>query len=436
MANKITPIQSLKGIHDIVPTQMAAWVFLEQTLARILNQYGYDPIRLPYLEYTELFKRSMGEVTDVVEKEMYSFTDVDGQSVSLRPEGTAGCVRAGIENGLLYHQVQRLWYTGPMFRREKPQKGRYRQFYQLGAEVFGLTGPDIDAEMLLMTWRMWQQLGLDTALSLQINSLGTASERQAYSQQLQQYLRPHQASLDADSKIRLERNPLRILDSKAPEVKAILAQAPQLSDCLGAESRQYFTRLTGYLDELQVPYQINPYLVRGLDYYCHLVFEWVTAATAAQNTVCAGGRYDGLVAQLGGHATPAVGFALGMERILMLLPDAQASTPLAPAVDGYWVLVGEKAEQRGWQLMEQCRDQFPTLRWIRHCGGGSFKSQFQKADKSGATLALVLGEDEVANGTLRIKFLRHPEQAQHTVPQSELIAYLQQQIFLLKWYEL
>lgn len=421
----IETIPSLKGIHAILPDQIPAWLALEQTVGQILHQYGYRQIRLPYLEYTELFRRSIGEVTDVVEKEMYSFMDADDKSVSLRPEGTAGCVRACIEHGLLRQGAQRLWYSGPMFRRERPQRGRYRQFHQIGAEVFGLAGPAVDAEMLKMTWRLWRQLGLAGQVQLQINSLGTHEERQRYSTALVHYLQQHKNSLDEDSQRRLTRNPLRILDSKDAAVQVLLAQAPQLADFLGPESRDYLARLRVYLDDWQVPYLINPYLVRGLDYYCHLVFEWVTASTAAQNTICAGGRYDGLVTQLGGEPTPALGFALGVERVLMLLSAATVMMPAA--LDGYWIWVGEAAERRGWQLLEWCRDEIPQASWIGHCGGGNFKKQFAKADKSGARWAIVLGETEVAEHTVTIKSLRDPAVPQQTIPQAELVAYLRRQ---------
>jgi len=359
---------------------------------------------MPIVEKTELFKRSIGEVTDIVEKEMYTFVDRNGDSLTLRPEGTAGCVRACIQHGLLYNQVQRLWYTGPMFRHERPQKGRYRQFHQVGVEVFGLEGPDIDAELLMLTARLWQRLGLQQ-VTLQLNSLGTTAARAAFRDALVDYLRVHHARLDEDSRRRLGSNPLRILDSKNPEIQALLSDAPVLSAYIDAQSRKHFERLCGLLDAAGINYEINPRLVRGLDYYGRTVFEWVTDQLGAQGTVCAGGRYDALVEYLGGSATPAVGFALGLERIIALLEQRQAAIPdNDPHL--YIVTVGEQAQRYGLLLSEQLREALPALRVMTHCGGGSFKSQFKKADRSGARFALVLGDDEVAKRQAGLKALR------------------------------
>ena len=396
-------IQAIRGMHDILPEQSGLWRFLEDRVRAVLDQYGYAEVRTPILEMTELFRRSIGEVTDIVEKEMYSFQDRNGDSLTLRPEGTAGCVRAGIEHGLFHNQIQRLWYRGPMFRHERPQKGRYRQFYQLGAEAFGLDGPDIDLEIILMTGRFWRALGLN-GLELQINSLGTAGERADYRDRLVAYLSVHRAELDEESQRRLESNPLRILDSKNPEMQAMISAAPSLLEHLGAESRAHFDTLCAGLTAAGVDFQINTRLVRGLDYYARTVFEWVTERLGAQGTVCAGGRYDGLVQQLGGRATPAVGFAMGIERLISLL--AEDGRVSGGAAHAYLVLMGDEAQRQGQLLAEQIRDQLPELRLLAHCGGGSFKSQFKKADRSGAGFALVLGEDELARGVVGIKPLR------------------------------
>ncbi|NBC96217.1 MAG: histidine--tRNA ligase, partial [Deinococcus-Thermus bacterium] len=353
----------------------------------------------PLVEVTELFKRSIGEVTDIVEKEMYSFADRGGDQLSLRPEGTASCVRAAIEHGLL-DQPQRLWYRGPMFRRERPQRGRYRQFHQIGVEVFGLPGPDIDLEVILLTRRLWQALGLGE-LRLEINSLGDSAERAAYREALVAYLDGHREQLDDDSRRRLATNPLRILDSKNPDLAAVLAGAPSLLDALGETSRAHFAAVCEGLDAAGIPYHVNPRLVRGLDYYNRTVFEWISDDLGAQGTVCAGGRYDGLVEQLGGRPTPAIGFAIGVERIIALI---NAGDP--PAADAYLIAVGERAGAAALQLAERLRDQLPGLRLLCHCGGGSFKSQFKRADRSGARVALVLGDDELDRGRIGIKPLR------------------------------
>ena len=416
-------IQSIRGMNDLLPEQSATWQYVEATLARLLASYGYREIRFPILEKTELFVRGVGEVTDIVEKEMYSFDDRNGDSLSLRPEGTAGCVRACTQNGLLHNQTQRLWYTGPMFRHERPQKGRLRQFHQVGVEAFGLTGPDIDAELLLLTARLWRQLNIENALELQINSLGTADERVAYREALVAYLTNFYDDLDEDSQRRLSSNPLRILDSKNPQTQLLLKEAPALDAFLGAESKLHFEQICNLLNSAGISYVINPTLVRGLDYYSQTVFEWVTTDLGAQGTVCAGGRYDSLVEKLGGKPCPAVGFAIGMERLIMLLDELGAvPDSVAQHVDLYLVAVGDVTDQ-AMQLAEQIRSGFPAVRLETHCGGGSFKSQIKKADKSGATVAVILGEDELSSATVQVKFLRE-ERPQETINQVQLIEFL------------
>jgi histidyl-tRNA synthetase len=412
-----TTLQAIRGMNDILPQQSHVWQFAEDSIRSVLESYGYQEIRMPVVEKTELFKRSIGEVTDIVEKEMYTFEDRNGDSLTLRPEGTAGCVRACIQHGLVGNQVQRLWYTGPMFRHERPQKGRYRQFYQVGVEVFGLQGPDIDAELLMLTARLWKRLGL-RAVTLQLNSLGTAAARTSFRQALVDYLSARQQQLDDDSRRRLDSNPLRILDSKNADVQALLADAPLLSDYIDSDSRDHFARLCEQLDAAGISYEINPRLVRGLDYYGRTVFEWVTDQLGAQGTVCAGGRYDALVEYLGGNSTPAVGFALGLERLIALLEHQQVSIP-ASYPHLYIVTVGEQAERHGLLLSEQLREALPSLRVMTHCGGGSFKSQFKKADRSGARFALVLGDEEVAKRQAGIKPLREQIE-QQTVGFAEL----------------
>ena len=384
-----------------------------------MASYSYGEIRFPILEQTELFKRAVGEVTDIVEKEMYSFDDRNGDSLSLRPEGTAGCVRACTENGLLHNQTQRLWYTGPMFRHERPQKGRLRQFHQVGVEAFGLTGPDIDAELLLITARLWKILKIDHAVTLQINSLGTSADRADYRAALVEYLNARRDQLDEDSQRRLETNPMRILDSKNPDTQALLNSAPSLEDFIDQESRDHFQQLCAMLDAANISYEVNPRLVRGLDYYGKTVFEWVTTNLGAQGTVCAGGRYDGLVEQLGGKPCPGVGFAMGVERLVLLLDELGAvPDSVDQAVDLYLLAVGN-VEQQALVLAENLRSDCPNIRLECHCGGGSFKSQIKRADKSGARIALILGEDEVASGTVGVKYLRE-DRPQKTVAQSEL----------------
>lgn len=391
-------------MNDILPGASAAWQYLEDTLRDVVHAYGYHEMRLPLLEKTELFKRSIGEVTDIVEKEMYTFEDRNGDSLTLRPEGTAGCVRACMEHGLLHNQLQRLWYRGPMFRHERPQKGRYRQFHQLGVEAFGMPGPDIDAELIFMTARMWERLGLQGAV-LQVNSLGTPAARSDYRAALVKYLRGHLEELDADSTRRLDSNPLRILDSKNPDMRAVIAAAPRLPDYLDDESRAHFDGLCALLDEAGLAYEINPRLVRGLDYYSKTVFEWVTDRLGAQGTICAGGRFDGLVEFLGGRPVPAVGFAIGLERLLGLLEAGGAELP-ANEPHVYLVLGGPQAERRGMVFADELRSAIPGLRLQANCGGGSFKSQFKRADRSGAAFALVMGDDEAAQQRVNLKPLR------------------------------
>ncbi len=414
-------IQAIRGMHDILPDQTPIWHFLEQQVRTVLGSYGYRELRTPVVEMTDLFKRSIGEVTDIVEKEMYTFEDRNGDSLTLRPECTASCVRAGIENGLFHNQVQRIWYYGPMFRHERPQKGRYRQFYQIGAEAYGLSGPDIDIEMILLTRRFWECLGLKD-LELQINTLGTPDERAVYREKLVAYLTEHKAQLDEDSLRRLETNPLRVLDSKNPAMRELIAAAPSLLDYLGEESKAHFQTLCEGLDAAGVPYVVNTRLVRGLDYYARTVFEWVTDRLGAQGTVCAGGRYDGLVEQLGGKPTPGIGFAMGVERLIVLLEERDKPLELQ-TLDAYLVLVGDTPQKQGVLLADRLRRELPELRLMCHCGGGSFKSQFKKADRSGARFALVLGEDELAQGVIGVKHLRE-EREQEQVALDGLADYL------------
>ena len=391
-------------MRDLLPEQTPLWQWFEGEITRVIGSYGYQEVRLPLLEATELFRRSIGEVTDIVEKEMYTFEDRNGDSLTLRPEGTAGCVRAGIEHGLLHNPVQRLWYQGPMFRHERPQKGRYRQFHQIGVEAFGLAGPDVDIELVLMTRRIWCALGL-SALELQINSLGSADERAVYREALVSYLSRHEDSLDDDSRRRLDTNPLRVLDSKNPALAGIIAAAPSLLDFLGESSRAHFDAVCAGLRAAGVGFVVNPRLVRGLDYYARTVFEWVTTELGAQGTVCAGGRYDGLVEQLGGRPTPAVGFAIGLERVAALLESA-GGRPGLGAPHAYLVALGAAAESEALLLAEELRDRLPWLRLVMHCGGGGPKVQFKRADRSAAAVALILGESEVARGVVGLKPLR------------------------------
>jgi len=415
----VQAIRAIRGMHDILPERTGLWQTLEDRARAVLEGYGYQEIRTPLVETTDLFKRSIGEVTDIVEKEMYSFEDRNGDSLSLRPEGTASCVRAAIEHGLT-SAPRRLWYRGPMFRHERPQKGRYRQFHQIGVEVFGLAGPDVDQEVVLLTRRLWNTLGLGN-LRLEINSLGDGAERATYRRALVSYLEGHLEDLDEDSRRRLRTNPLRVLDTKHPDTQAVIAGAPRIPDYLGAESREHFDRFRAGLDAAGVSYRINPRLVRGLDYYNRTVFEWITDALGAQGTVCAGGRYDTLVARLGGRPTPAVGFALGLERLASLLEAAPPPPDKGP--DAYLIAVGDGPQAKAPVVAETLRDTVPELRLICHCGGGSFKSQFKKADRSGARYALVLGEDELARGVVGVKPLRSGGE-QSEVALDELGAFL------------
>lgn len=411
-------------MNDVLPTDSPLWQYIEGIVTDILSRYGYQEIRFPIVESTELFKRSIGEVTDIVEKEMYTFEDRNGDSLTLRPEGTACCVRACEENGLLYNQTQRLWYIGPMFRHERPQKGRYRQFHQIGVETFGMHGPDIDAETLLLSARILRELGVTPHVQLQINSLGSNDARSNYKQALVSYLDSVKDKLDEDSKRRLETNPLRILDSKDSNTQSLLDNAPVLLDYLDDESRLHFEGLKQLLDAAGIEYMVNPRLVRGLDYYGKTAFEWVTDKLGAQSTVCAGGRYDALVEQLGGKSTPAVGFGIGLERLILLVQAVNVvPEKLDQQADVFLVAVGD-VQSTAMRLAERIRDELPFIRLIVNCGGGNFKSQFKKADKSGADVALILGEDEAKAGKLTIKFLRE-ESEQQTLSFDEAISWLQ-----------
>ena len=413
--------KAIRGMHDILPKQTPLWQYLENQLFGVLSSYGYNEIRMPVLEVTELFKRSVGEVTDIVEKEMYTFADRNNESLTLRPEGTAGCVRAAEENGLLFNQTQRLWYRGPMFRYERPQKGRYRQFHQLGVEAFGMAGPDIDAEMILMSARFWQELGIAEHVSLQLNSIGSKECRLRYNAALVEFLSERKDQLDKDSQERLQKNPLRILDSKSPETQALLDDAPVLSDFLNDESRDHLAKLCAILDANNIRYELNTRLVRGLDYYSKTVFEWVTDALGAQGTVCAGGRYDGLVEQLGGKPTPAVGFALGIERLILLIENISRPTDIDPVIDLYCIAFGVEEKKAQIVLAEKLRRACPELRIVTHCGEGSFKNLLKKADKSGAHFALLMGEDELAGNAVTLKPLRDRSE-QQTFPLDDISA--------------
>ncbi len=404
-------------MNDCLPTQSPLWQKLENAAKNVISAYGYNEMRMPIVEMTHLFSRAIGEVTDVVEKEMYTFDDRNGDSLTLRPEGTAGCVRAGIENGLLYNQEQRVWYMGPMFRHERPQKGRYRQFHQCGVEVFGLNGPDVDAELIMMTARLWRELGIDKHVRLELNSIGSLEARANYREALIAFLEQHMDVLDEDCKRRMHTNPLRVLDSKNPDVQAILGDAPRLSEHLDQESKQHFAGLCELLDAAGIEYTVNERLVRGLDYYNRTVFEWITESLGAQGTVCGGGRYDGLVEQLGGKATPAVGFAMGLERLVLMLETLEL-TEVRRSVDVYVVTAGEGTMMAGMKLAEQLREEVPGVRVMNHFGGGNFKKQFKRADKVGAVVALVLGENEVADNTVVLKDLAGGEQ--HTYNQAEV----------------
>jgi histidyl-tRNA synthetase len=423
---RLAKIQAIRGMNDILPEQTPVWQYLEDTVRRVLQSYSYNEIRMPILEQTELFKRSIGEVTDIVEKEMYTFEDRNGDSLTLRPEGTACCVRAAEQNGLLFNQTQKLWYCGPMFRHERPQKGRYRQFNQFGVECFGTPGPDIDAELIIMTARLWKELGLLDNVSLQINSLGTSEARAVYRDALVEYLRANIDALDEDSKRRLESNPLRVLDSKSQSTQEILDGAPDFADYLDEESKSHFATLLATLDQSGISYEVNSRLVRGLDYYGKTVFEWVTSDLGAQGTVCAGGRYDGLVAQLGGKATPGVGFAMGVERLILMLESlGKIPADVNNNPDVFIVAVGEGTQIEAFKLAEMLRDQFLSIRVQTHCGG-SDKNRLKKIDKSNVPVTLILGENEIKNKSVIVKTLRHESQEgrnkqQVEVPVSDLL---------------
>lgn len=414
-------IQSIRGMHDILPARTPAWEALETALRDVVTGYGYREIRLPIVEPTELFARSIGEVTDIVEKEMYTFEDRNGDSLTLRPEGTAGCARAGIEHSLLHNQRRRLWYTGPMFRHERPQKGRYRQFHQIGVEAFGMPGPGIDAELILMSARMWRVLGLK-GVRLEINTLGSAKARAQYRERLIEYWSAHRDRLDEDAKRRLHSNPLRVLDSKNPDMQALIADAPPLPEALDETSLAHFEELKRVLDAAGIVYTVNPRLVRGLDYYTRTVFEWITDALGAQGAICAGGRYDGLVERLGGGPVPAAGFAVGLERLLTLLETQGVQSPPS-SPHAYLVTAGEAAVRMGQVLAEHLRDALPRLRLEANVVDDGFKAQLKRADRSGAELALILGDEEVAGSLVAVKFLRTDE-AQQTIGQSELPQHL------------
>ena len=409
-------VQAVRGMRDVLPLEARRWRFIENRLHKVLRQFAYEEIHLPLLEFTELFARGVGEATDIVEKEMYTLADRDGDSLSLRPEGTASCVRALQEHGLLYNQTQKVFYTGPMFRYEKPQKGRYRQFYQIGAEAYGFAGPDIDAELILIGAQFWQALGLGERVRLEVNTLGSGDARQAYRQALVDYLTPRAANLDEDSRRRLQTNPLRILDSKNEGTQALLTEAPQLPEFIDADSQAHYAELLTLLDELGIDYTCNPNLVRGLDYYTQSVFEWITDDLGAQGTVCAGGRYNGLVERLGGRPTPAVGFALGLERVL-LLDEVVHQDVVSTAVDVYVCYASDAlaslAQQVGHRLrnaLAECLDHNAEVKVRVHMGGGNFKKQLKRANASGAAWAVLLGADEVAAGVVTLKNLGDGQQ--------------------------
>jgi histidyl-tRNA synthetase len=397
-------IQPVRGMNDLLPEIIGAWQYFESRTRELLTAYGYEEIRVPLLEHTELFQRAIGEHTDVVGKEMYTFIDRGGDSLTLRPEATAGIVRALISNGMLRGQRHKLWCLGPMFRHEAPQAGRYRQFWQVDVEAIGCPGPDVDAELIAMSARLWRRLGIE-GLTLQLNSLGTPESRRLYRARLVDYLKTHEAELDEDSRRRLGGNPLRVLDSKNPDMQELIRGAPLLTEHLDAESQAHFEELCAMLRAVGVSYEINPRLVRGLDYYTRTVFEWITASSGAQNAVCSGGRYDGLIAQLGGDATPAVGFAMGVERLVTLLVAA-GRAPAAPHPDVYVVVGGPQAFSPALQLVERLRSERPAVRFELNVGGGNLKAQFRRADRSGAALALILGEDELARAVVGLKPLR------------------------------
>ena len=415
-------IQAIRGMNDCSPTESPLWQWIEAKVRHVLASYGYSEVRMPIVESTPLFARAIGEVTDVVSKEMYTFWDNDEQ-LTLRPEGTAGCVRAAIERGWIYNNEQRLWYMGPMFRHERPQKGRYRQFHQAGVEVFGIANPEIDVELIILTARLWKELGIDQHVSLQLNSIGSLEARANYRSALVAFLENHQDLMSDEEKERLVKNPLRILDTKNEALQEVLNGAPKLLDYLDDESREHFNQLCSLLDAMGVKYEINPKLVRGLDYYNKTVFEWVTSALGAQGTVCGGGRYDGLVEQLGGHATQGVGFAMGLERLVLLVQEVNKEITLPQAVDLYLVYAGEGTTLNAFQIAEQIRTELPQVRVMTHCSGGKFQKQFKRADKIEAKYALVVGESEVQAKTVVVKDLRNGAE-QITLSQADLIATL------------
>ncbi|WP_386697697.1 histidine--tRNA ligase [Lonepinella sp. MS14436] len=417
-------IQAIRGMNDSSPTDTPLWQWIENKVRQVLASYGYSEVRMPIVESTPLFARAIGEVTDVVSKEMYTFWDNDEQ-LTLRPEGTAGCVRAAVEHGWIYNNEQRLWYIGPMFRHERPQKGRYRQFHQAGVEIFGIANPEIDAELILLTARLWKELGIDQHVTLQLNSIGSLDARQNYRSALVDFLQNHLDLMSDEEKDRLEKNPLRILDTKNQALQDVLNNAPKLLDYLDNESREHFAQLCTLLDEMGIQYEINPKLVRGLDYYNKTVFEWVTTALGAQGTVCGGGRYDGLVEQLGGHATPSVGFAMGLERLVLLVQEVNKSIPVQSAVDIYLVFAGEGTTLAAFKIAEKLRSELPHLRIMTHCSGGKFQKQFKRADKVGARLAIVIGESEVQSNQVMVKDLLGNTE-QQAVAVDELVAYLTQ----------
>jgi histidyl-tRNA synthetase len=416
-------LQAIRGMNDCLPAQTGIWQMVETVLRRVASNYGFAEIRMPIVESTALFKRSIGEVTDIVEKEMYTFEDRNGDSLTLRPEGTASCVRAGNQHGLLYNQEQRLWYMGPMFRHERPQKGRYRQFHQFGLEAFGIATPDIDAEIIMLTARLWRELSINEFVTLELNSLGSNEERGNYRDALVVFLTEKEHLLDEDSKRRMHTNPLRVLDSKNPEVQAALVGAPKLADYFAEESRIHFASVCQRLDAAGIKYVINERLVRGLDYYNRTVFEWVTTSLGAQGTICAGGRYDGLVEQLGGKSTPGFGFALGIERLVLMMTSLEKANNIRAQVDAYVIMLGDDVEITANGLAEQWRDQVPDIRLQCHCGGGNMKKQMKRADKSGAQIALILGEDEIAQQTVTVKYLRG-QQEQQSLPLEQVTSLL------------
>ncbi|MDM7859699.1 histidine--tRNA ligase [Alteromonas sp. ASW11-36] len=417
-------LQAIRGMNDGLPEQTALWQWVESRIRKVVASFGYQEIRTPIVESTDLFKRSIGEATDIVEKEMYTFDDY-GDSLTLRPEGTASCVRAGNQHGLLYNQQQRLWYMGPMFRHERPQKGRYRQFHQFGVETFGLSGPDIDIEVIMLSARLWREFGISNAVTLQLNSLGSPAARADYREALVAYLSAHEEQLDEDSKRRLKTNPLRVLDSKNPQVQALVKDAPVLLDYLDEESKQHFSELCERLSQLGIEFEVNPRLVRGLDYYNRTVFEWVTDKLGAQGTVLAGGRYDGLVEQLGGKPTPAVGFAMGLERLILMIETLQTAQVSNAAADVYVMPMGAEQFVYAMQVAEQMRAALPAVNVQLHCGGGNMKKQFKRADKIGARIGIVIGDSEAEARCVAVKPLRNQGE-QQTISLADMPALVQQ----------